>query len=312
MKKMVILLIALTIVSVGFLSGCTQQNGIDNEDNNKINVVNKSPTAKASADVTSGYSPLTVKFTGLGNDLDGIIVFYQWTFGDGETSTEQNSTHIFQQIGTYTVRLTITDDDGATNNDSIQITVTEKPNKFPTASASADKTEAFKSLTVHFTGSGTDTDGYIVSYEWNFGEGTTSAEQNPTHTFNHDGKNYICGYNVKLTVTDDKGAQAYAYKYITVTGLKMTVTDSYFSYNLNEMRYEIKIETCFDVETIGCYKLYTSKVGEIYETCLTTTNPDEILAGNSATWWVAFRTNERLAGNKLVWERSFGNIEAYI
>ena len=87
---------------------------------------NKSPSVSASAGVTSGNVPLTVLFTGFGNDSGGNIIEHHWDFGDGDTSNEQNPTHIFQEYGTYIVRFTVTDNEGATGTDTISITV-----KFP-------------------------------------------------------------------------------------------------------------------------------------------------------------------------------------
>jgi len=191
--------------------------------------------------------------------------------------------------------------------------VEEEPNNSPNAYVSADGTEAYKSLTVHFTGSGTDIDGSITSYHWDFGDGSTSDEQNPTHTFHHDGEDYRCSYSIKLTVTDDKGAEDTDYEYITLTGLKMTVTDSYYSYYSDVQWYEIEVETCFDVDTQGCYELETTKIGETYQTCsYYEPKPDEILAGNSASWRVVFQDVGKLSGWKLIWKRSFGDIEANV
>jgi hypothetical protein len=85
---------------------------------------NQPPVAGASANPTSGTAPLDVAFTGTGSDSDGTVVSYEWTFGDGASSTSQNPTHIYTS-GTYTAILTVTDDDGATGSDSVAITVSE-------------------------------------------------------------------------------------------------------------------------------------------------------------------------------------------
>lgn len=85
----------------------------------------------------------------------------------------------------------------------------------PKAFVNADPTSGETPLTVSFTGTGVDEDGNIQSYFWDFGDGTTSNEQNPTHTFNSPGK-----YYVKLTVTDNYGAKATATIIITVTEKK--------------------------------------------------------------------------------------------
>ena len=87
--------------------------------------INLLPVANASANSTNGTAPLNVAFTGTGTDSDGTIASYEWTFGDGASSTAQNPTHTYTSPGTYTATLTVTDDDGATGSDSVAITVTE-------------------------------------------------------------------------------------------------------------------------------------------------------------------------------------------
>ncbi len=82
---------------------------------------NDPPTAATSANPTSGIVPLTVNFTGSGSDTDGYIESYSWDFGNGETSDEQNPTHIYNDPDTYTVTLTVTDNYGATGSDTVTI-----------------------------------------------------------------------------------------------------------------------------------------------------------------------------------------------
>ena|GEM_PF-280925 len=88
-------------------------------------------------------------------------------------------------------------------------TTTNQP---PTAVAGATPTSGVAPLTVSFTSSGSaDPDGTIVSYSWNFGDGTTSTEANPSHVYATPGL-----YTVTLTITDDKGATDNATLYIAV------------------------------------------------------------------------------------------------
>src|SRR5690606_17063165 len=77
------------------------------------------------------------------------------------------------------------------------------------------------SLTASFTDASTDSDGTIASWAWNFGDGTTSTQQNPSHT-------YVAGgsYNVTLTVTDNGGATNSIVKTVAVSALAITVTPS--------------------------------------------------------------------------------------
>ena len=56
-------------------------------------------------------------------DVDGIIEIYSWTFGDGKSATGVSVTHKYAKEGVYEVELTVTDDDGATEDDAISITV---------------------------------------------------------------------------------------------------------------------------------------------------------------------------------------------
>ncbi|RZN40095.1 MAG: PKD domain-containing protein [Methanosarcinales archaeon] len=162
---------------------------------------NQPPIAVASANPESGTAPFDVAFTGTGSDSDGTITSYEWTFGDDANSTSQNPAHIYNNPGTYTATLTVTDDDGATGSDSVVITVTESANKPPIAGAFASPESGTAPFDVAFTGTGSDSDGTVVSYEWTFGDDANSTSQNPAHIYNNPGT-----YTATLTVTDDGGA----------------------------------------------------------------------------------------------------------
>ncbi|MEW6202496.1 MAG: PKD domain-containing protein, partial [bacterium] len=87
---------------------------------------NKPPTASASASQTSGTAPLTVYFNGSCVDPDGTCSSYLWDFGDSSpTTSTQNPSHQYTTAGTYTVKLTVTDNDGATDTKTLTITVKE-------------------------------------------------------------------------------------------------------------------------------------------------------------------------------------------
>jgi OOP family OmpA-OmpF porin len=83
--------------------------------------VNQPPTAQVTADPRTGEPPLEVAFRGAGQDVDGKITAYAWSFGDGATASTQHATHTYSRPGTYTATLTVTDDDGATGSASTQI-----------------------------------------------------------------------------------------------------------------------------------------------------------------------------------------------
>jgi PKD repeat protein len=155
---------------------------------------NQPPVASASGTPLTGESPLSVSFTGSGTDSDGSIAAYAWDFGDGATSSAQNPLHTYNTAGTYTATLTVTDDNDATGNATVSITV-YAPNQPPVASASGTPPTGESPLSVSFNGSGTDSDGSIAAYAWDFGDGATSSAQNPLHTYNTAGT-----YTATLTV----------------------------------------------------------------------------------------------------------------
>jgi PKD repeat protein len=145
---------------------------------------------------TSSCTQLACNFTSTSTDPDGSIASYAWTFGDAGTATTQNPSHTYTAGGTFTVTLTVTDNQGATNNISHTVTVAP-PNQPPTAAFSSSCTL----LVCTFTSTSSDPDGSITSYRWTFGDGGTGTEQSPTHVYTAPGT-----YTVTLTVTDNQGA----------------------------------------------------------------------------------------------------------
>ena len=78
-----------------------------------------------SAGFTSSCTDLDCTFTDTSTDSDGNVVAWDWDFGDGATSTAQNPANTYASAGTYTVELTVTDNEGATDTTSASVTVTE-------------------------------------------------------------------------------------------------------------------------------------------------------------------------------------------
>lgn len=133
-------------------------------------------------------------------DTDGSISKYEWNFGDGQVSTEKNPTHTYKDNGTYTITLKVTDDVGLTNETKVTIVVEKDNNIAPVPEIKW--IQGSNNQQFNFVGDkSTDSDGKIVKYEWDFGDGTNSEEVNPTHVYKNSGT-----YLVKLKVTDNKGA----------------------------------------------------------------------------------------------------------
>jgi PKD repeat protein len=189
--------------------GTTQQTSINN-----VRVQNAAPTPVPSAtasvprpiaaftqNVTTGQAPLTVNFF---NQSSGQVTSQTWNFGDGATSTQLNPTHTFAAPGLYNVTLTV-NGPGGTSNVSQQINV-QSPTA-PVAAFTQSATQGIAPLTVQFTNQST---GNFNSVFWNFFDGTTSTQNNPSHTFTVPGT-----YTVFLTVTGP-GGSSFANRTITV------------------------------------------------------------------------------------------------
>ena len=87
---------------------------------------NEYPRANAGPNIDDVEVGNVINFNGSASyDLDGSIVSFVWDFGDGNSGTGENTTHVYSNDGTYQVFLTITDDNGATNSDSLIVTVIE-------------------------------------------------------------------------------------------------------------------------------------------------------------------------------------------
>ena len=160
---------------------------------------NQAPTANFDYSCNN----LNCNFYSTATDSDGVISSVNWNFGDGATETISNPTHVYAQNGTYAVTLTVTDNDGATDCITKQVTVTspvtQPQNKAPTASF---KVEQLNASTYTFTSTSADVDGTITGYEWRIDEGNVlSTSKTFTHTFTDAGT-----YTVVLTVTDNEGA----------------------------------------------------------------------------------------------------------
>jgi len=133
------------------------------------------------------------------SDADGSIVEYLWDLGDGTTSDQVDVTHNFAATGTYQVSLTVTDNDRLTDSQTINIQVT---NERPVAAIDGMVTSYNLGDTVYFSATGSyDTDGEIVSFAWEFGDGQSASGIAPEHTYTTGGD-----FVARLTVTDNAGA----------------------------------------------------------------------------------------------------------
>jgi PKD repeat protein len=155
------------------------------------------PIASFTANITSGTAPLTVQF----NDTSqNAPTSWSWFFSDGDNVAVQNPVHQFTTAGSYTVVLTAKNEAG-TNATSKAKYINVSATLIPVVSFSVDKTSGSDPLTVHFTDTSRNSP---TSWEWTFGDGSTSTDQNPSHTYYNAGH-----YSVVLTATNAQGSRTY-------------------------------------------------------------------------------------------------------
>ncbi|HYE55202.1 MAG TPA: PKD domain-containing protein [Chitinophagaceae bacterium] len=164
--------------------------------------VYKKPTADFTANAVKGCLPFNVGFTAQAQAGSGSIASYHWDFGDGFTGQQFSAAtnHIYNTKQPATVSLTVK------NNYGCHTTVV-KPNYIevlPSLTADFDASQQVLCQVtdpVQFTnrskGPGT------LSYVWDFGDGNTSTQTNPSHSFNQKGN-----YTVKLTANSSEGCTA--------------------------------------------------------------------------------------------------------
>ncbi len=144
------------------------------------------PEPSFTSNVQEGCDPLVVSFI---DQSSSNTDFWVWTMpgASPDVSTEQSPTVVYNQPGTYDVTLEVINDAG-----SVSVTYTDYITVHPTALAVF--VYEIDGLTVDFTNNSENAD----SYSWNFGDGNSSTEENPSHTYEDGGE-----YTVVLTATSD-------------------------------------------------------------------------------------------------------------
>ncbi len=170
--------------------------------------VSGKPNADFTKTSSSYAAPSQVQFTYSG----GNATSFAWNFDDGTTSTEMNPLHTFQNAGTYTVRLTVTNAAGV-NYTTQDVTITPLGNPVASFNANTTAVNDGSAATAQVTGQAPLTVVFNDSsserpnaWYWNLGDGTTATTQNITHTYTTPGK-----YAVYLVVANSLGASDYIY-----------------------------------------------------------------------------------------------------
>jgi len=174
------------------------------------------PTADFIFSPASPAQSVPVQFTDASTDSDGLVVSWAWDFGDGYTSLTANPAHAFASAGDFLVSLVVGDDGGLAENTSKVVSVTAPGggNAPPVPAFTFSPPSPTTNQGVQFTDASSDSDGTVVSWGWDFGDGSTSFTANPVHTFTAAGD-----FVVSLAVQDDGGASGSISNVVSVTAL---------------------------------------------------------------------------------------------
>jgi len=192
----------------------TDNHGAVDQDALFVIIDNIAPISEAGGDQAINEDGTAV-FSGsqsIDTASDKPLLTYLWDFGDGTFGNGIGTSHVYTKVGTYTVTLMVTDNDGASDTDSLTVSVS---NVAPTANAGSAQS-ANEDQIVFFSGTAIDTptDWQILSYSWTFGDGGIGHGKNPTHSYVNAGT-----YSVTLVVVDNNGATASSSLQVTVSNV---------------------------------------------------------------------------------------------
>ena len=182
------------------------------------------PTPRAVANMTNADEGQSIEFNAssstdkVNGNVDGVILKYQWDFGDGNKSVQEVADHTYEKWGTYTVVLNVTDAVGNYKSTTLTIRVNDVTPPVPIfnwtdadnnthSSSDVGTASVIKGDSIFFDASpsydpaGFDGTEHSISYSWYFEDtNTTATGETVTHVFNDAGT-----YVVKLNVTDSEG-----------------------------------------------------------------------------------------------------------
>jgi uncharacterized repeat protein (TIGR03803 family) len=174
---------------------------------------------------TNGLAPLTVNFSAASVDSAGnAITRWNWTFGDGSTSTNQNPSHTYTAVGAtvgaFYPTLVATNNIGG-------VVIGYGPSLITASNLlvafSANPTNGRVPLTVSFTSAAVDSAGNaITNWNWSFGDGSTGTAQNPSHTYTAGGT-----FSPALIATNNIGEMVTGVGLAAITAISDTILHSF-------------------------------------------------------------------------------------
>jgi outer membrane protein assembly factor BamB len=190
------------------------------------------------------------------NDPDGSIEEYAWDFGDGETGSGSLVTHTYEAVSGYIVTLSITDNDGYTESETMALTIGKT--LLPVASFEFWPEVPATGEKVAFDASASsDPDGSIEKYEWDFGDDETGSGSLVTHTYGAPGD-----YNVTITLTDNNGFVGEKTMTLTVSEIMFPIASFEFLPREPQVGVEIAFDASASQDPDGTIKKYEWDFGD--------------------------------------------------
>ena len=188
-------------------------------------VITASPIASFSYLPANPTAFSDVRFDGSASrgGLGAVVTSYVWDFGDDSSGTGITATHRYSAAGTYVAKLTVTDSNGGTNQSAGQ-TIVVGGGAAPTADFIVSPASPLVGQTIFFnaTTSSAGAGHSLVSYDWNFGDGSTKSGSTVSKSYAAAGN-----YTVVLTVTDEVGQTAQTVNSVTVGASAATAAFTY-------------------------------------------------------------------------------------
>lgn len=187
----------------------TTASGTTNYSYTNFITVFEDPSAAFSANTTTGCGAFPVSFTDLSNPGSATINQWNWDFGDAGSSTIQNPTYVYNTVGTFDVSLSVTDINGCNSIFTIENYISSTDGVYP--DFSVDNTyscEIPTTVTITNESSGAGT----LSYNWDFGNTTSSTSANPSPVSYADYGSYI----ISLELSNNLGCTQTAYQVVNI------------------------------------------------------------------------------------------------
>lgn len=157
------------------------------------------PVVQFTATPLSGCFPLPVHFTDQSTTSTGTITQWQWDFGDGNFGNTQNPSHTYTAAGNYNVSLVVTNNHGCSKS-LTKLQYVQIANGATAGFSNTVPNSCTPPVNINFQNLSTGTG--VLTYQWNFGDGFTSNQQTPSHTYTTAGS-----YTVQLIVINSTGCR---------------------------------------------------------------------------------------------------------